>query len=288
MLVLGGSGLVGSSLLARWVDPAGEINVIAPSHAELDVLDQPALERFVRDACAKVIINLVAWADVDGAEAQQGDTSGRVYALNVDLPRHLARLGTHLVHISTDYVFDGKRAQRPYLEDDAANPVCWYAETKWQGEQAIRESGSSACIARIEMPFTSRAHYKRDLARTIAQRLHDRQSVQGVSDQRITPVLLDDAAAAVKQLIQQRYVGTIHVAASDWTTPFDFARGIAQRLNLSKELIQPAYFDDFSKTRPARRPQHSWLDIARFTREFGTGILRPVEAELDTWAAQLA
>src|SRR5262249_19152791 len=127
MLVLGGSGLVGSSVVRLW-DDSVELDV--PTHTQLDVLDGEALRAFVRHTEAPVVLNLAAWADVDGAEAEQGNQDGRVYALNARLPGQLAtvcaELGKYLVHVSTDYVFDGK-AERPYVERDQTAPLCWYA-----------------------------------------------------------------------------------------------------------------------------------------------------------------
>jgi dTDP-4-dehydrorhamnose reductase len=287
-IVLGGSGLVGSRLVELW---ASDMQIVAPGHAELDVLDSDALASFLRQTHADVVVNLAAWADVDGAEAQKGDTTGRVYALNATYPQRLSNLcgelHTHLVHVSTDYVFDGKNAQRPYREDDPTGPPCWYAETKWAGEQAVLMSGAAACIVRIEMPFTGRDHRKRDLARTICDRLRAEQPITGVTDQRITPIFLDDAALAMRRIAEARYTGVMHVAAADWTTPLRFAQSIAMRLSLNAELIQPVQFERFSVTRAATRPQHSWLDVSTFAELFGENILRPVESELDTWVEQL-
>jgi dTDP-4-dehydrorhamnose reductase len=289
VLVLGGSGLVGSGVQRRW---AGRSVLVAPSHAQLDVLDARAVETFLHQSHAEVVLNLAAWADVDGAEPEKGDFGGRVYQLNVSHPQRLAQLcgelRKHLVHISTDYVFDGTRAERPYVEDDATNPLGWYAETKRLGEQAILESGTPACIARIEMPFTGAEHVsKLDFARLCAGRLAAGQAIQGVTDQRVTPVFLDDAVDALWRLIEARYKGIVHVAAASWTTPYEFARAIAQRLHLDQGLVQAEPFERFAPRRPARRPQHPWLDVASFTRAFGQGILRSVDEELDAWAAQL-
>jgi dTDP-4-dehydrorhamnose reductase len=260
--------------------------VEAPGHGQLDVLDNAALAAFLKGSRPQTVLNLAAWADVDGAETNRAEA----YRLNVSFPRQLAELcgelNDHLIHVSTDYVFDGTNADRPYREDDPTNPLCWYADTKLQGERAILETNPKACVARIEMPFTGRQHPKRDLARLIVSRLRAGQPIQGVMDQRITPVFLDDAADALLLLIRERYIGLIHVAGSHWTTPYEFARWIARRLELDTELIQPEPFARFAATRPARRPQHSWLDVSRFTSLF-PGVLRPVEDELDAWANQL-
>ncbi|MBV9896675.1 MAG: sugar nucleotide-binding protein [Chloroflexi bacterium] len=287
MIFLGGSGLVGSRLRAVW---ARDAEILAPTHTELDVLDAKALEAFIASAQSDSVVNLAAWADVDGAEPERGDTRGVVYRLNVEFPRQLARLcaqtGKHLVHISTDYVFDGVNAEKPYSEEDQTAPLCWYAQTKRDGEVAIQGVDPTACIARIEMPYTAARHAKRDLARLVATRLSEGQTVQGVTDQRITPVLLDDAAAAVRKLAEARYSGVVHVAASDWTTPYDFARGIARRLKLEEDCVLPVEFAQFAVTRPALRPQHSWLDVTRFANVFGDAILKPVDEALDMWSRQ--
>jgi dTDP-4-dehydrorhamnose reductase len=286
-IVLGASGLVGSRLCELWATTA---EVLAPTHAEVDVLDHTALDAFIANAQADTVVNLAAWADVDGAEPQRGDIDGLVYRLNAQYPRELGALceqyGKHLVHVSTDYVFDGVQANLPYREDDPTGPLCWYAQTKREGEQALLEVNSNACVARIEMPYTAIDHRKRDLARLVATRLKANQTVQGVTDQRITPVFLDDAAEALRRLARARHSGIVHVAASDWTTPYAFARGIARRLDLHEECILPVEFHEFAATRPAQRPQHSWLDVSRFTNLYGDGILRSVAEALDAWVAQ--
>jgi dTDP-4-dehydrorhamnose reductase len=213
-----------------------------------------------------------------------------VYQLNADYPRRLAELTTrhlkHLIHVSTDYVFDGSRDQAPYAENDATGAVCWYAETKLMGEQAALSSGTDVCVARIEMPFTGLRHRKSDLARTFATRLIAGQPIQAVSDQRITPLFLDDAARAFARLVDTRHTGVIHVAASTWTTPYEFACGVADRLGLPRSGVTPETFARFSNTRPALRPRHSWLDVSYFTQVFGQGMLKSVPDELDQWAAQ--
>jgi dTDP-4-dehydrorhamnose reductase len=287
VIVLGGSGLVGSRLRQLW---ASELDIVAPRHAELDVLDSAALESFLETSPARSVVNLAAWADVDGAQHERGDTTGLVYRLNVEFPARLAGLtrgfGKHLVHVSTDYVFGGTNAERPYREDDPTEALCWYAETKREGEVGVASADPTACVARIEMPYTAAQHAKRDLARLVASRLTDGQTVQGVTDQRITPVFLDDAAAALRRLVEARYHGIVHVAASQWTTPYDFACAIARRLGLNTDLVEPVAFADFAVTRAARRPQHSWLDVSRFTSAFGAGILRSVDDALDVWTRQ--
>ncbi len=248
-MVLGGSGLVGSRVLDLWAD---DIELIAPTHAELDILDDRALTAFLTETQAPVVVNLAAWADVDGAEPERGNRDGRVYAF------------------------------------DPTGPLCWYAETKLEGEQGVLGSSAQACVARIEMPFSAQPHRKQDLARLCLARLGRGEPMVGVVDQRITPVFLDDAVRALGQIKEVRFTGTIHVAAAGWTTPYLFIRAIAARMGLSADLVTAETFADFAPKRPARRPQHSWLDVSCFEEHFGRDILRGPEAELDAWVEQVS
>jgi dTDP-4-dehydrorhamnose reductase len=137
------------------------------------------------------------------------------------------------------------------------------------------------------MPFSARPHHKQDLARLCLARLSRGEAMVGVTDQRITPIFLDDAVRALRLLIEARLTGVIHVAASDWTTPYLFGRSIASRMGLNADLVQPDSFANFSKQRPARRPQHPWLDVALFEAHFGRDVLRSPEAALGAWAEQV-
>jgi dTDP-4-dehydrorhamnose reductase len=260
-------------------------------HAALDLMDEAGLSRFLAEQRPEVVVNLTACADVDRAEAERGDTSGTVYHINALLPGRLAalcgELNSYLLHVSTDYVFDGQQADRPYLETDAPRPLSWYAQTKQAGERAVLDSGSAACVARIEMPYSPRPHHKLDFARLCVSRLRTGTEVVGVVDQRITPVFLDDAVEALARLAEARAEGVFHVAAATWTTPYEFARAVATALNLDTGLIIQERFERFATFRPAPRPQHSWLDVGKFEREVGAGVLRGVDESLGAWAAQV-
>jgi dTDP-4-dehydrorhamnose reductase len=289
VVVLGGSGLVGSRFVELTRERFGSLQ--APPHAALDVLDQEALRTFLRANTPDVLLNLSACADVDRAEAERGDTDGTVYDINAVLPGRLAALcgesGTYLVHVSTDYVFDGQRDDRPYLEADEPRPLSWYAQTKHLGEQGVLASGAAASVVRIEMPYSPRPHHKLDFARLCVSRLRTGNDVIAVVDQRITPVFLDDAVEALARVAERRPEGILHVAAASWTTPYEFARAVAAALNLNTRLITQERFDRFVTFRPAPRPQHSWLDIGKFERELGPGVLRPVDEAVCAWATQV-
>jgi dTDP-4-dehydrorhamnose reductase len=289
VVVFGGAGFVGSRVLELW---GGGRDLVAPTHAELDVLDIEAVAALLDATRPAAVLNLAAGAHVDAAEAERGNHNGRVYALNSKFPAQLASLcaerNVHLVHVSTDYVFDGTQAARAYREEDLPNPLSWYGETKLRGEQLVREAHPGACVARIEMPFSGRTHPRTDFARTCLTRLEAGQTIAGVRDQRITPVFLDDAINALDVLVRHKYSGIVHVAATDWTTPYDYARSIAERLGLNTDLVQSTTFEAFGATRPARRPRYSWLDVTRFSEQVRPDLLRSFDEELDAWLSQLS
>jgi dTDP-4-dehydrorhamnose reductase len=288
VLVLGGSGLVGS----RFLELTGErFSLQAPSHATLDVLDEAALVAYLRESRPEAVVNLTAFADVDRAEGERGDMSGPVYRVNAHLPGRLAalcaELGAYLLHVSTDYVFDGRNQVSPYVETDPPHPLSWYAETKYLGEGGVLGSGAAASVARIEMPYSPRMHHKLDFARLCISRLRTGTEVIAVVDQRITPVFLDDAVEALARLLEQRVEGVLHVASATWTTPFEFAHAVAAALHLDASLIARERFERFVTFRPAPRPQHSWLDVGKFEREVGRGVLRSTDEALAAWAGQV-
>jgi dTDP-4-dehydrorhamnose reductase len=286
ILILGGSGLVGS----RFIEMATEYDIVAPSHEELDLLDFKKLETYLQEVDAEVVINFAAFTNVDSAEAEKDNKDGMVYKLNVAMPKFLAQtctsLNKYLIHISTDYVFDGTK-QTPYTEEDLPNPVNWYGTTKMLGEDAVKESGGQSLIVRVEMPYSSHFDKKLDIARIFVKMLKEGKEINGVSDQKITPTYVDTLVNGLFKLIEARATGIYHLGSTDTTTPYDFAVMIAQKFDLDKNLIKAVPFEEYNKTRTAKRPQNSYLDITKFETEFGQTILKSVEESIEEFKSDL-
>lgn len=280
ILILGGSGLVGS----RFIEMTTEYDIVAPSHEELDLLDFKKLETYLQEVDAEVVLNFAAFTNVDSAEEEKDDENGSVYKLNVAMPKFLAQtctsLNKYLIHISTDYVFDGTK-QTPYTEEDLPNPVNWYGTTKMLGEDAVKESGANYLIVRPEMPYSSHFDKKLDIARIFVKMLKEGKEINGVSDQKITPTYVDTLVNGLFKLIEARATGIYHLASTDTTTPYDFAVMIAEKFGLNKGLIKAVPFEEYNKTRTAKRPQNSYLDVTKFETEFGEGILKTVEESVE-------
>lgn len=267
-----------------------KFEITAPTHDQLDILNANDLSTWIQNSLAEVVINFTGFTNVDEAEKEKDNLSGLAYKLNVLAVGNLAKIcaenGTHFIHLSTDYIFDGTKAA-PYIETDKPNPVNWYGRTKRLGEEEVLSIRMDYTIVRPEMPYSAYFEKKSDIARTFLKLLKTGQEINGVSDQKITPVFVDSLANALAKIAEKKSTGIYHVASTDFTTPYDFAMMIAEKFELNKKLIKPIPFAEYNQTRPAKRPQNSYLDVTKFESEFGKGILKTVEESVDAFKKRL-
>ncbi len=191
-----------------------------------------------------VVLHAAAWTDVDGAEA---DPQGAA-AINVGGTRHAAELGAPLVYYSTDYVFDGRRAE-PYVESDGPNPLSAYGRSKLFGEAA---AGEEAWIVRSSWLFGPTGH---NFVRTMLQLGRHRAEVSVVDDQRGCPTYVGHLARATRELLE-RPAGVWHVAAAGDCTWAEFAEAIFAEAGLDCRVRR---ITTEELGRPARRPANSVL-----------------------------
>lgn len=276
ILLIGGSGLVGSRFIELFKD---EFKIDAPSHSDLDIINPHSLSEYLKAHPSEAVLNFSGFTNVDLAEEERDDLNGLSYKLNVLAVHNLAKicadLGKHLIHISTDYVFDGRKDNEAYTEEDLTNPVNWYGRTKLMGEEGILSTGATLyAIARIEMPYSATFKKKNDFARFFYQSLKEGKEIKAITDQKITPVFVDDCVRALKAIIENNFRGIIHVASSDSTTPFEYATMLAEAMEVDKKLIKGVKFEEFNKGRKASRPQHSWMSVKKFESIFGKDVLK--------------
>lgn len=276
LLVTGSTGLVGS----RFVDILKDkfsITTCGRKNTDIyvDLLSEKNIKQLIESSDCNTVVNFAAYTNVDGAEEEKGDKRGEVYTLNALLPLWLIKAcrdsGKTFYHISTDYVFDGKKNSSPYTEDDIPKPVnSWYSTTKFIGEENILNSPGSetnCAIVRISYPYSGVYERKLDIARVVIERLKNKQPYYGIADQKIKPTSVDDIAQALSFLIGKRATGIYHVAGDyspqQYITPYQFARNITQVMDLDLSLIKPISFAQLSKKRLAIRPQHTWLNTKK-------------------------
>lgn len=281
VLVFGGSGLVGS----KFIDLNKNIfEIKSPSTTEVDILNKDSVSQITQEFIPDTVINFAAFTQVEEAEKDKGNKEGICYLLNAVGAKNIAEVckqfNTRLIHISTEYVFDGNKSEAPYTEDDKPNPINWYGQTKYCGEQFVLESGSQSVIARLSMPFSAYYELKKDIARFFLKELHHGKEINAVEDQKITPVLVDDVANALVVLINNQVSGIYNICVTNFTTPFKFARLIAQKFNLDIFLIKPISFKKYNKGKLVKLLKNSWLDPTKFRKDFGDQILHTVEEGL--------
>ncbi len=281
ILVFGGSGLVGS----KFISQCGQIfEIKSPPAAEVDILKKDAISNIVQELNPDTIVNCAAYTQVEEAESQKGNKDGLCFLLNVSGAKNVAEVckefDKKLVHISTDYIFNGEKADSPYTEEDQPDPINWYGQTKYCGEQFVLQSGCSSIIIRISMPYTGFYQLKKDIARFFLEQLKFKKQIIAVEDQRITPTFVDDIAGALKILIESDSNGLYHVSSTDSVTPLEFVKNIAEEFRLDYSLIKGISLAEFNKGKKATILKYSWLNPAKFERQFGEGILHTVEEGL--------
>lgn len=289
VLVFGESGLVGSGFSQVNKD---RFEIIAPTLDEVDILNMNQLSAAVKESGAETVINLVGFTAVDKAEDEVGNKDGLVYKLNVTAAENVAclceREGKHLIHISTAFVFDGKKENHPYDEEDLPNPLNWYGKTKYLGEQAVIDSGCHYTIVRIDMPYCASYPLKSDFFRFFLEKLKAGEKVTAITDQKITPIFIPDLARALRFLVEEQKTGIFHLASADITTPFEFAKAVADKFGFDSSLVEAVTFEKISQGRKAARPKNSWMDSSKFSQMVDLKTLHTTEEALDLLKDELA
>ena len=283
VLVTGASGQVGRALAA--LAPAG-VSVQGLTHAELDVTDAEAVSRTLAQQRPDVIVNAAAYTAVERAE----DEPGRAQAVNADGPAHLARAArahdARLIHISTDFVFDGA-ASAPYAPQAPAHPLNVYGRSKRAGEeQVLALLPGNALVLRTSWVY---AAWGANFLQTMLRLMRERGAVRVVADQVGTPTSARSLARAIWQITaRSQLIGIHHWSDAGQASWYDFALAIAEegrRLGLiEKEVsVTPIRTDEYPSR--ARRPRFSVLD----TRSLAVlGAPRPWRAELADVLRELA
>lgn len=255
-LITGAHGMLGRDL-QQVLAEQGVTEVTAPGHAELDITSPSQ----VRDAVAEadIVINAAAWTDVDRAETEESAAT----AINGDAVALLASVaGSRLIHVSTDYVFDG-RAGTPYPEDTPHAPVNAYGRGKAAGERAVLSHGGY--VVRTAWLY---GEHGRNFVKTMLALASARPHVDVVDDQEGPPTwsyaLAGQLVALARAASSGRATpGAYHGTAAGSTTWYGLARAVFEEAGLDPSRVRPTTSDRFP--RPARRPAYSVLAHAHWS-----------------------
>jgi len=263
----GAGGLVGKVLCSK-------IDAVA-TRREVDIGDLEAIRTFAKKTGPFThIVNCAAFSEVDLAESFIGEAF-RVNALGPEnLGRFAAETGAHLLHLSTDYVFDADE-KATLKEDDLTNPCNVYGKTKLEGERRLFSVFPGACVLRTSWVFGGDG---KNFVAKLLQLLETREELRLVFDQVSRPTYVFDLAVAIFELINES--GLYHFANSDPTNKYEFSiafREIAEELGffLRCKTIVPVPSSEFCS--PAKRPQYSALDTSKIEKK----LTRPIRSWKD-------
>ena len=264
VLVTGAAGLLGHALSARLAASAPRPDALhLTDAAELDVTNSGAVTDAVRTIRPHTVFHLAAWTDVDGAEAHPQEAR----RLNVDAAEAVARAaadaGALVVHMSTDFIFDGTKPGL-YVEDDVPSPLSVYAQTKAEAEACVRAAAPDGhLIVRTAWLYGAG---RRDFLDVILSCARAGEPLRVVTDQVGCPTWNEDLAEALVAMVESGARGTLHACG----------RGEASRWDLAVEALRAAGFDASPERvttadmpRPARRPARAVLSAARLAETVG-------------------
>ena len=266
ILITGGSGQVGGALLR--LAPSG-VEVVAPSRSELDLTDPVALAAMVGARSWAAVVNCAAYTAVDKAESDVV----AAWQINALAPAALATAtaaaGIPLIHVSTDYVFDGRKAE-PYREDDPVAPLGVYGASKLGGEVAVRTANPAHVILRTAWVVSATGH---NFVKTMLRLGADRPQLRVVADQLGCPTSADDIARAILTIIGrigQATYGTYHFVNGGEATWHGLAEAVFARAaahGRPAPTVEAIATSDYPT--PAARPANSRLATDKITRDFG-------------------
>ncbi|MBS0620685.1 MAG: dTDP-4-dehydrorhamnose reductase [Verrucomicrobia bacterium] len=253
--ILGAEGMLGKALLMLCKQRG--IEAFGTGRDEADITDLGLLLTWVIQEKPTHLINCAAYTDVDRAEREPEVA----HAINAAGARNVAIAALHararLIHISTDYVFDGEAA-RPYLETDACNPINVYGKSKWEGEKEVLFHHFDPCIVRTSWVFGQGG---KNFLSAMIQLLKKEEEVQVVADQRGRPTSVLDLGEAILSLLDAS--GIFHFSGAGAYSRYEAALEILSHMPDAKcRRILPVNSDAYP--RPARRPAYSVLDTTRF------------------------
>ena len=270
ILVTGGSGQLATALAAQ-----GGTRVHVVGRPEFDFDKPETIGTTFRAAAPRLVVNAAAYTAVDAAESDEA----AAFRANCEGPAELARLcavaGIPLIHVSTDYVYDGEKSS-PYVETDAVGPRGVYGASKLAGETAVLASGARAIILRTAWVYAATGH---NFVRTMLMLAQTRDTLRVVADQRGCPTAAADLASAILTIASRlgtdhwddSWAGVFHAAGSGETTWHGLALAVFEVASRhgAKTPATVAAISTAEYPTPARRPANSRLDCGRLEAVFG-------------------
>jgi dTDP-4-dehydrorhamnose reductase len=275
ILITGANGMLGQRAV-QFYSSRENIELLATSVEEkavfdsveyipVDIKDRDIIKKVIYDYCPDFIVHTAAFTNVDLSEKLRED-AWKINVKGVEYIAEAARtIDAHIIHISTDYIFDGKNG--PYDENAIPDPVGYYGRTKLASENTLRISGTFFTILRTNVLYGIAKNSRPDFVRWVINSLSKNENIRIVKDQINNPTFIDDLVQGINKIIEFRKTGVYNIGGKEFLSRFDFTLRIAEYFNLDKKLILPITTDELKQ--PARRPLKSGLLILKAETELG-------------------
>ena len=278
VVITGSNGLLGQSLLNLLLQENEKYEVIGFSkgknrsgrddflYVSIDITDAILLKKELLKIKPNFIINTAAMTNVDVCEnnKQACDT------LNIEVVKTLVEVSqeihTHIIHLSTDFIFDGKKGY--YKETDIANPLSYYGLSKLKSEEVLTHSSIDYTILRTILVYGKVADMSRNnIVLWVRQMLSEGKEITIVDDQYRMPTYVEDLAMACKISIDKKATGIYHISSNELLSIYEIAQQIATIFELDKNLIKPISTNTLNQTAP--RPAKTGFDLTKTNSELG-------------------
>jgi len=275
IVILGGKGMLGSDLASECTNRGYDIAIL--DLPEFDITDEEQVKKTLSDT--KIVINCAAYTNVEQAESE----SELAYKVNADAVGKLGEIakanGIWVLHISTDFVFDGS-SDRPYVETDEPNPINVYGKSKLAGEKLLIESECMHCIIRVEWTYGLAGNNFIVKLISIAK---DGKPLKVIDDQIGSPTATTRVSKAICELLKRKEEGLFHFASSGYVSRYDMARFVFDELNMDVDLSSCKTSDYVTA---AARPLNSCFNCGKIEALLGEPI-RPWQEPLEEFLGQL-
>ena len=286
ILIIGSNGMLGQRLV-EYMSQSSNNELLCTSfedesyvsnveYRKLDITQKNNVREIILNFFPDFIVNTAAFTNVDKSETEK-ETAWKVNVNGVEnISLYSWTVDAHLIHFSTDYIFDGKNG--PYTENDKPNPIGYYGRTKLASENSIKTSGTRFTVIRTNILYGPAKYGRPDFVRWAVDSLRDGKTIKIVTDQIGNPTYVDDLVAAISAIVEFKKEGIYNIGGPEFLSRFDFTQRIATFFNLDKNLIKPILTKELNQ--PAPRPLKSGLITLKAETELDfrpTGIEKTFE-----------
>jgi dTDP-4-dehydrorhamnose reductase len=275
ILIVGSNGMLGQRLTEYYLTK-DEVELFACSAEDesfipgvdfrkIDITNKEEVKKIINDFYPDVIINTAAYTNVDGCESNKELAWGVNVTGVANLAHYAWTCDAHMIHISSDYVFDGENG--PYTENDRVHPISYYGRTKLASENTLRGSGVFGTIIRTNVLYGPAKYGRPDFVKWVVNSIREGKTIRIVTDQINNPTYIDDLVFAISKIVDYKKDGLYHIGGKEFLSRFDFTLKIADFFDLDKNLIVPIKTEELNQA--AKRPLKSGLITLKAESELG-------------------